>query len=413
MEMKKIKYLMLIPAILFCLNSCKEEIVGQPPINSNSPQTISNPSVENIPGGAIITYNLPKGDYLLGVKAVYTLNGEEKYTNASMYTNKIKIEGYGSTDIQTVKLYTVDRSMNESEPVPVEIQPLTPPVSAIYNSIVMDKSFGGIYLKWENKSQAEIAIYVMAEDSVGDMKVAEIIYTSAKEGTYGVRGFEAEEKRFATFVRDRWNNYSDTLERRITPIFEERLDRKLHTRQPLPGDNLTSYGGWPFNNMFNGVEAGDEGWLTDLNAGTTLPIVFTVDMGTTAKLSRYKLWHRDGSFLFQHCNPRRWTIYGSATLTKDPVSNPEYYRTDQYKQDWFYMGTFIPVRPSGTSDNVAPTGDDKAYAKQGFEFELPIDAPPVRFLRFTVYEVYALTDVHISELAFWGGKGEDDKKTKQ
>lgn len=411
MKMKGMKYIIFIGVILFCLNSCKEETVGQPSINSNQPDAISNPVVENIPGGAIITYDLPQENYLLGVKAVYVLNGEEKYTNASMYTNKVKIEGYGSTDIQTVKLYTVDRSLNESEPVSVNIQPLTPPISTIFESIVMDKSFGGVYLKWENKNEADIAIYVMAEDSIGDMKVAEVIYSSAKEGSYGIRGFDTEEREFATYVRDRWNNHSDTLVRRLTPIFEERLDRTLHKRQPLPGDNLTEFPGWPFNNMFNGIEAGDEGWLTDLNAGTTLPVTFTVDLGTTTKLSRYKLWHRDGSFLFQHCNPRLWTVYGSATLTKDPTVYLEYYQTDEYKQDWFYMGNFTPVRPSGTPDSSVPTADDKAYAKQGFEFELPIDAPPIRYLRFTVYEVYALTDVHISELAFWGGKLEEDELT--
>ncbi|MGM0621997.1 MAG: DUF4959 domain-containing protein, partial [Bacteroidota bacterium] len=124
--MKKLSiiYILIASALLF--NACEE--IEKEPLSSDSqpPQPISSTVVENEPGGATITYNLPDETDLLYVKAEYTLSDGEQYeTRSSIYLNSVKVEGYGDTNEHTVTLYTVDRGENVSDPVDVTIQPLT------------------------------------------------------------------------------------------------------------------------------------------------------------------------------------------------------------------------------------------------------------------------------------------------
>ena len=55
--MKQLFYILIACAVL--LSACKQEYVGQPGTDSVPPGKIENPKVENFPGGAKITYDLP------------------------------------------------------------------------------------------------------------------------------------------------------------------------------------------------------------------------------------------------------------------------------------------------------------------------------------------------------------------
>lgn len=103
----------------------------------------------------------------------------------------------------------------------------------------------------------------MTTDSLGQMYVADEVYTNSKDGAYALRGFANEKRLFAVLIRDRWDNYSDTIKSEQTPLFEEELDKTLFKRYELPGDNLTSYphANYQFEKMFDGI-VGDQGWHT-------------------------------------------------------------------------------------------------------------------------------------------------------
>ena len=58
------------------LFGCGEVIDWQPKTDSVAPGIISNVQVENLPGAAKITYNLPDDDDLVAIEAVYTINGK-------------------------------------------------------------------------------------------------------------------------------------------------------------------------------------------------------------------------------------------------------------------------------------------------------------------------------------------------
>lgn len=396
-------YLLFTFLLLIGCLSCKEETVGQTAVDAVAPGCIINPVVENIAGGATITYDLPADNDLLCVKAVYTINGQEKNTTASMYKNSLKVEGFGSTQKQTILLYTVDRSMNESEPVQVTIQPQTPPVETIFQTLTMQRDFGGIQVAWENTTKADISIYILAADSTGELSVADIVYTSQPKGQYSVRGYTDTERVFGAFIRDRWDNYSDTIQDKFIPFFEMQLEKTKWAKTTFPGDNNTSYPGWNFNKMWDGT-VGDQGWHTGDGNDGNFPIRFTIDLGTTVKLSRYKLWHRSNNYLFSHFNPKRWKVYGTASPRFDLMNNPDYWQGD-YKADWVHLLDCYSFKPSGEEGPV--TQEDKEFAEAGFEFAFPLDAPPVRYLRFEIDQTWSGgSDVHISELNFWGKEEE-------
>ena len=394
--MKKIIYIIAPFLLLVCLTNCKEEPVGLPSTDSNPPGTIKNPVVENLPGAAIISYDLPDDNDLLGVKAVYMINGKEKFTNATMYGNSLKVEGFGSTEEQTVLLYSVDRSFNESEPVPVKVQPKTPPVHSVFETISIQIDFGGIQIQWENENKADVSIHILAADSIGELSEADVVYSNFKEGAFSTRGFDDTERMFAVFVRDRWDNYSDTLQGMFTPMFEMELDKSKWKRQIFLGDNTTALGGWAFENIFDGI-MGDNGWHTTGGNGE-YPIRFTLDLGIVAKLSRYKIWERRDYEYFHH-NPRKWKVYGTDNPRMDIPQDQDYWK-EGYKEDWAFLGIAESIKPSGDGPI---TNEDREYSRAGLEFIVPLDAPPVRYLRFEVDQTWAGSgELHFSEISFWG-----------
>jgi hypothetical protein len=384
--------------------SCEEEFVGQTPTDSVAPGKVINPQWESLPGGAKITYDLPADDDLLYVKAVYTVNGKEKNTSASLHNKLLEVKGFGTTDSQVIRLYCVDRSGNSSEPVAVEIVPDTPPVRTILESLAMEEAFGGIQLTWKNETGADIAIYVQVKGDDGEWSEVDVIYTGIVDGKYNVRGMAAEQRDFNVYIRDRWDNLSDTKTGTFTPFAEEKLDKAKWTRKILIGDNETESGFGPWYKISNDIWETDDIWET--SAGKS-PILFTVDLGVTAKLSRYALWHRGhGDWEYIHHNPKYWTVWGTDVLS---TTNDEAYWTATeggWKNDWIQLADCISLKPTGMDTPV--TQEDRNYANLGFQFDMPLSAPPVRYIRFHVTGTWDNGDMlHVSELTFWGQPSEE------
>jgi hypothetical protein len=397
--MKKTVYILVASLLIAVAYSCSEEFVGQTPTDNIAPGKITGPKWESLPGGAKITYELPTDDDLLYVKAVYTVNGKEKNTSASLHSKSLEIKGFGSTDTQTVRLYSVDRSGNVSEPVPVEIIPDTPPVKTIFESLEMVAAFGGIQITWKNETKANIAIYVQVKADDGEWVEADVIYSNIIDGKYNVRGMEAVEREFNIYIRDRWDNLSDSKTDKFTPFAEEKLDKSKWSRKLLLGDNNTQIGSGPWSEIHDDIWETENFWETSTGKS---PILFTVDLGVTAKLSRYSLWHRGNNrWEYIHHNPKYWTVWGTDELS---TSTGEAYWTATeggWKDDWVLLADCVSEKPSGMDTPV--TQEDRNFAHEGFQFDMPVNAPPVRYVRFHVTATWDNGDMlDISELTFWG-----------
>ncbi|MDD4591879.1 MAG: DUF5126 domain-containing protein [Parabacteroides sp.] len=375
-----------------------KNIDWQPGTDSIAPDTISIINVENLPGAAKITYNLPNDKDLVLVEAVYTIDGKKQRTSASVYTNSLTVYGFGSTDAQTIQLYSVDRSGNYSQGVNVVINPLTPPVISIFESIKMGPSFGGVSLQWDNPSESNVSLWLLVKDSTGIHKEVETIYTSASSGQFKLRGFEAKKELFGVYVRDRWNNLSDTLFAELTPLYEEKIDSKFFKRLSLPRDEDDA---GQFSRMFDGNIA--VGMYTSV-AVSLSPVFFTIDLGQPVMLSRYILWHRQSN-PYNNCSPKLWKVYG--TLNPDFSNSDTNYWVNGYQKDWELLSDVNNIsqyKPSG--DDLQNTSEDLAAALAGFDIECTNETP-VRYLRFEITENWAMpVRTVIGELEFYGAPQE-------
>jgi hypothetical protein len=290
-----LRYLLSISLAIVLFTGCKQ--IEQKPFNEDdsAPGPVTNVQVESLPGGANISYDRPEN--MMYVKAVYSIRpGVERETKATYYKNTLTIAGFPDTEEYEVKLYAVSRGENASEPVIVKVKPLTPPVMSTFESLHFEAIFGGIRIGFTNPSEAELVVNLLTQDSIGDYVPAETFYTKRKEGFLNARGYEAVPRKFAAFIRDRWNNHSDTIYTEATPIFEQILDKTKFRELKLPTDVNT-----PHSN-FAGVAAlwdgkwnsGTANTLFHTKPGTGLPQWFSMDLGVSVNLSRFKFYHRLG-----------------------------------------------------------------------------------------------------------------------
>lgn len=404
------KMVLFFTAFSLVLNviSCKDEHIGQTPTNTTPPSPITNVQVESIPGGARISYTLPEETDISYVKGEYLFQGKKRIVRASVYNDFMVVEGLGSTDPVDITLYTVNHSEVVSKPVKTSFTPDTPPVKAILNSIHMQTDFGGVKVTWQNLTAIEVGITLFATNEKGVLSEGETFYSALKEGYYSFRGYNTKERTYAICITDKWGNISDTIKSIHTPYYETILDKSKHKRNNLPLDNTTDLSsGWVFSNMFDGV-TGNNGWHTTEN-GTRMPLFFTIDLGVTAKLSRFKLWGRQG-YEYAHHNIKLFEIWGATNYKTGMME--EYWETgSDWETDgsWELLGDFYTFKPSGETGAV--TNDDKTYFNNGFEFIVPLDKKDVRYLRFKMKANWSGgKSLHISELSFFGDDGSDPNK---
>lgn len=404
--MKKVFILLCFIGIF---SACSDDRVWQFSSDGIAPGILKDVVVENIPGGAELTYKLPVDEDLLFVEAQFEQNGIIRNVKASCHESKLLIEGYADLEEHPVKLFCVDRSNNYSEAVTVSIKPEENPIHAISRSVKMQKGIGGIDVEWKNELNTVVNILFYAADDNGAMQLVDLLSTSTTEGTFSLRGFDDQERRFAVQVRDHWDNLSDTVSGYFKPRFEEAIPKADHKRIILPEDNTTNDPKWwPFEQLFDDVAGVDNnGWHTR-DVETEHGVYFTIDLGHKVEFTRYMIWHR-GEYEYQHHNPKRWKIYGRLDNPEDlyskyPETDSDYwaqgFRDDD--ENWILMMECISEKPSGF-DNPVITPEDVEFAKHGFDFIFPEGMPPVRYLRFTIDETWGGSlALHIGELSFFG-----------
>lgn len=380
---------------LLAIAGCKEQ-EGMQPVNQDDqqPAQVSNVQVENLPGGAKISYTLPSSENILYIKAVYEIRkGVEQEVKSSYYNKSLIIEGFPNTNEYDVDLYTVSRGEVESAPLTIQVNPLSPPVQEVFKTLEAVATFGGIKVDFVNESESNVVLTVLAADSIGDLQTADRVYTKSSEGQFATRGFSPEERRFGIFVRDRWDNKSDTLFVNLTPWPEEQLDKNKFAAVNLPGDNTVQHCcGDGVIDVWDGV------WNNGSNVFHTkpqngLPVSFTIDLGVKARLSRFVFHHRGGASggssagEYTAGDVQLFEIFGS----NDP--NP-----DGSWESWTRLGVFESKKPSS---DVNENWQFAVVDGEGFEF--PLDIPPVRYLRYRALKTWGgPTYIYIAELTFFG-----------
>ncbi|KRT17850.1 hypothetical protein ASU31_00715 [Pedobacter ginsenosidimutans] len=384
-------------ASILLLNSCKESLefkeLGSE--DKSVPGVVSNVSVENMSGKAKISYTIPSSKNLLYVKAVYKLkSGENMEVKSSAYNNSLIVEGFADTLVHDISLISVSKAEIGSDPVIVKIRPLEAPIWKVFRSVNIVNAFGGYNLSALNPNRGNISILVMKKNAVKEFEVdnQKSVFTSTDEILSKIRGLDTLENEFAFFVKDRWGNSTDTLFKKVKPIFEMELSKSRFKVFPLPGDAPAVSSGEVYR-MWDGRLGWPNTSFTNQVSGGPNPHIISFDTGVLAKLSR--VWIRpypEGTRFYYLSTMKKFEIYGSA--------NPSL--TGALDASWTLLGSYEVTKPSGLPYGT-DSAEDQALAGAGFSWDVDLSAPKVRYLRIRCLENFAGgTNQSINEIRVFG-----------
>lgn len=404
-DMKDMKlYTYLILGFVMLFSSCEVDERGPLTSDATPPGVVSEVTVTNLPGAAKISYAVPNDEDVLLVEAIYKLdNGKQVTSKSSVFKNYVLVEGLRKAVPQDVELVTVDRSNNRSQPVVVTITPETAPIDKLFSSFELVEDFGGVRLYYDNAENIDAEIKLYAADENGSLVYSQSAFISDNQRSHQTfREFPPVLNKFGVAAIDRWDNVTEILEAEKIPLEEVKLDIQKFKQMLLTGDEPNCCG-WIMPYLWNGTIE-DPGFHTNhIGAGTLVPPytekyhVFTMDLGVTAKLSRFRFWQRqraDKDGLYSHGNPRYFQVWGIDEIPADNGASLE---------GWtLLIENGEVIKPSG---GLAGTNsaEDIAKAAGGEDFDFSIEAPPVRYIRFVNLQNWAGTKfMFLTEVNFWG-----------
>ncbi|WP_257669723.1 DUF4959 domain-containing protein [Parapedobacter tibetensis] len=387
--MKKVYFLITAGLIGLLYSTCKEDTrLNLIDDSAPAPGAVSGVSVKNIPGGAVLQYKIPTDKNMLYVKAVYTTNrGVVRESRASYYVDTLLIEGYGASGSYPVTLYAVGKNEKISEPLTVLVEPLPPAVELSFPDLEVNETFGGVRISFKNEYEANLAISLMYDSLKNGMwRPLQTFYTKSRTGSFSYLGLDSLDARFGIYLRDRWDNKSDTLIKELTPLYEERLQKpyieyNLASDTYLPVEGSQNYA---LPQIWDDITSSVNNDIFATPHTSPIPQTFTFRLNDPAIISRIRVHHRQNSE-YAGANVKRFQLYGSnAAVPGDDLAGG----------DWTLLGEFESFKPSGPGGAVTP--EDKEYANvQGENFELVVTDKvpnpwiPVRYIRFRSMETWA------------------------
>jgi hypothetical protein len=390
-DMKQLRYITVSVLFILAAWSCKKESrLKYTDENAPAPAIVTNVKVTANAGGAVVTYKLPVDPQLSYIKAVYEMQpGVFREAKASYYTDTLRLVGFGDTLVHKVQLFSVGKNEKASAPVEFTVQPLRPTVLSTFSSITMSATFGGVQVSFRNDAKDNLAITVM-RDSTGQntWTTVNTFYTGAPIGTYSVRGFDTTVQKFAVFVRDRWDNRSDTLIKILKPVYEALIPKNTWNALHLPTDSWVPAENYRLEQMWDNN-------INSIFASTNqslLPQWHTIDLGKKIVISRIIEHQQNGDHFYAGSAVKKFEVWGS----NDP--NP-----DGSWDRWELFGSFNSFKPSGLPLGQTTEADRNYAWFKGEDFAFDRLVPAVRFIRIKVLETYSMSgQVVIAELDIWG-----------
>ncbi|WP_162304600.1 DUF4959 domain-containing protein [Maribellus luteus] len=420
--MKKINIYLLLA--IFIAFGCEEKILGPIDSDPTAPGVISNITVTKMAGGAKIEYDIPQDNDLLYVKAVYTIsNGQTLEAKSSLYEKSLTVHGYNDQDttkVYDVKLYAVDRSNNESNPVTVQITPGLSPLLKVQNNMSITRAFGGARFAWQNAAEAPLTFYIMADTIMtegaepGELTEIRILKNELEAGEFIARGYPAVPRKFGVLIVDNFGNKSSIVTpaegETLTPFPEIKLDK---SKMSVFADGPDH----PVDDKWNYWE-GLPGAIIDGNyAHTSVAISYqspyprhiTVDLGDTYKLSRYAWFQRvqlsSGSWMYTYGNPKTWYVYArkeAPVLEEEITEDNDGDGLQDWTNYWTLIGSHEIIKPSGLPvGQVSQEDKDAAFAGHNFDFPLELDE--MRYIRYGITSNFDGSGwCNFSEIDFYG-----------
>ena len=396
------KFWAIIAILVLAMASCKrQDNISLLISDDKAPAPVTNAKALSTPGGAKFSYTPPPDADLLYVQVSYKLaDGKEKLVNSSFGSSVLEIEGFADTLQHEASLVAIDKSGNKSSPVTMSFKPLTSPLYTIANSFNILPDVGGVNYTWKNDFNTPIALLLFYKDDRGNPLLLDTRYTSVQNGDFSLQGLDTITREYSVVLRDKWGNESTIwndltntkLKKRISPIYEELLDRtKFKDMGPAYRFNISE----GIDRMWNGERN------VFISLSSRIPWNAALDLGVTAKLTRIVFWQvsfpPNGTiFYYAHHNARVIEVYGSN------APNP----TNQIDNSWTLLKTCEIIKPSGLPiafgrQSMSDEDYDIAVNK-GHQFKLPLDAPPCRYIMVKVIKGWETQVGTFSETQFYG-----------
>jgi hypothetical protein len=401
MDMKIIQKIQIACLLMVLLGatSCEKDLIPKALKTGAEPEPVKNYTYKSIPGGAIITYDLPKGSDLRYVKATYTLNsGVTRQAKSTVYKNTIQVDGFANEGEYEIQLNAVGLGDVESVPLFAKIKALRPSHKLLIDSVKLDNTmyaaFGGLNIDFKNYTKSSIVFHVLAKDVNNNWKEIQTTYSSAPAGRVRARGLEPLSSEFGVFVTDRWNNRSDTVSVTLTPLKEALITTKFAALN-LSNDTWEHHTGQgrarPLIILFDGLRS-QNGSIFQTKPTSGLPQWFTFDMTQPFRLSRFILYPDIPSSdrnVYAAGQPQEFELWGSNNPTASFDS-------------WTLVGAFKSVKPSGSPLGIV-TAEDIAQARNGEEFEVEGNSGSFRYWRFKTVSTWGnVLYLQLAELTFYG-----------
>jgi hypothetical protein len=393
-NMKKILYLYLIAVAGMCF-SCTEKEIAPISGSSGKPEKVEILAADSlIPGGVVVNYKIPPINDIIEIKAVYTLtNGQKRESSASIYTSYMTVDGYNDTIEHEAEIYAINRAREMSDPVKFKFRPGESPLSKTTKSMQIVRDFGGVNFSWKNPDRATLTFEFYTENEHNEMVTMDIQSIQTDSTDISFRGYDTVPCKFAVNIRDNFGNSSGMLYPEggtVTPLYEIRLDKTTQRALRIDGDVTWEH--WEGRIAF--MIDDDPTTFTHSDNNTVPGASITLDLGKKARISRFIFFQRQdkSDVAYASGNFEIFEVYSSDEEGDSP--NGDW-------SAWTFRKVCTIIKPSGAIYD-AMTDEDRLQAALGHEFSLPVDMPPVRYLRFKVLKTWASSFAFIGDITTYG-----------
>jgi hypothetical protein len=437
---------MAIVVSLGLLHGCKDYLSPEPYVSGEGvPPALASAISESISGGAKITFVLPEGvENLLYVKATYQRNGKMAEAKASRYDNVIYIRGLRDVNKEVdVNLVVGNRSAQESEPFTIKVKPLSSPIDVAKETALVEKTFGGIRLRWENPTEATTIVKVFSysdlnrstdeteEEKEPNFQWVQVFSDDTKKENpdFKVRGediggYDAIPTKFAIVFKDVYGNNTDTLHTTKTPMPEEITTPvipkffkfqgdEVHNADLAAADPTLTWDGphWRHRDnsyLWNGRWGSNDDayWATGHDCGgnhkylNKTNVFVTMDLTKPYLLSRYHIKGLDKKqYCYNETAIKKWRVWVCRGLTDEEANawGPG--------SKWEVIDDYAMDPPKYGLRGPSAVDEDYETWKAGWERDISNNLDfPVRFVRLEIYESWMSSSAgaHIGEFRVYG-----------